>query len=188
MILLFALGNPFMLMRRLHRWFSFPMIVFVIAVTVTGIYLQAAEIIAAGGGSAEARPERSAPAASSVQADMAQALAIASQLKPNFPVQKVEISYRGDSPQAVISTNQRIGPSVTVDLASAEATYVERPPRNLRTIFILLHSGKYFGTVGLVLIMLASLVLLVLSVTGIWVYAEMWSRRRKLGKADWFWK
>lgn len=176
-----------MLMRRYHRWFSFPLIVFVIAVTVTGIYLQAVELIAEGG--PEPAPlERTAPDASEIAASIEQAMAIAAQEKVDFPVQKVEVSYRGESPQIVVSTNRRIGPSVTVDMASEEATYVERPPRNLRTIFILLHSGKYFGAFGLWVIMLAGLALLVLSVTGIYVYYDMWRRRRKAKKKGLFWK
>jgi uncharacterized iron-regulated membrane protein len=177
-----------MLMRRFHRWFGFPLIVFLIAVTVTGIYLQAAEIIAADGSSDQPRLERSAPDDAAIQTDVAQALAIARQARPDFPVQKVEVSYRGDAREAVVSTNQRIGPTVTVDLVSGTASYVERPPRNLRTVFILLHSGKYFGMAGLVIIMLAGVVLLVLSFTGIWVYADMWNRRRKAGRTAWFWK
>ncbi|WP_281270619.1 hypothetical protein [Aurantiacibacter xanthus] len=38
-----------MLMRRYHRWFSFPLILFIFAVTTTGIYLQVAELIAESG-------------------------------------------------------------------------------------------------------------------------------------------
>lgn len=177
-----------MLMRRYHRWFSFPLILFVVAVTATGLYLQWVEIAAEAGSTEAPAPQRTAPdSAGEVAAAIEQALLTAERQRPDFPVQKVEIAWRGDTGQAVVATNQRIGPSVTVDLATGEATYVERPPRTLRTIFILLHSGKYFGQAGLILIMLAGIALLVLSFTGLWVYLEMWRRRRKAGKRGLFW-
>lgn len=178
-----------MLMRRYHRWFSFPLILFVLAVTITGVYLQAVEIIAEAS-KPEAMPaQRTAPGdPAEIAAALEKALTFTEQAQPGFPVQKIELSWRGEVAQAVVSTNQRIGPSVTVDLASNEATYVAKPPRTLRTIFILLHSGKYYGLAGLALIMLAGISLMVLSVTGLWVYVEMWRRRRKADKHGFFWR
>jgi uncharacterized iron-regulated membrane protein len=182
-------SNDRMLMRRYHRWFSFPLILFVLAVTITGVYLQAVEIIAEAGKPEATPAQRTAPGdPAEITAALEQALTYTEQARPGFPIQKIELSWRGGVAQAVVSTNQRIGPSVTVDLGSNEATYVERPPRTLRTIFILLHSGKYYGQGGLVLIMLAGISLMVLSVTGLWVYVDMWRRRRKANKRGFFWR
>jgi uncharacterized iron-regulated membrane protein len=173
--------------RKIHRWTSFPLILFVFAVTITGIYLQWVEIVAATSSSSQAPLERTAPDSGEVSAAVTRAMQAAEEAQPGFPLQKIEISFRGDAPTTILSTNQRIGPSVTVDGLTGDTTYVERPPRNLRTIFILLHSGKFFGMTGLLLIMAASLVLLVLSVTGLLVYIDMYRRRNRVGKSNPFW-
>lgn len=177
-----------MLMRRYHRWVSFPLIIFLIIVTGTGIYLQAVEMLAHDSGSADRVLERSAPQSTDVASAVEQGIETALATQPDFPIQKVEISYRGESPQVVVATNQRIGPSVTVNMETGDATYVERPPRTVRTIFVLLHSGKYYGMTGLVVIMLAGLILMVLSFTGLWVYIDMYRRRAKANKKGFFWK
>ena len=43
------------------------------------------------------------------------------------------------------------------------------------------------GGIGLVLVMLSGIILLILSVTGLVVYYDMWTRRRKAGKKGLFW-
>ncbi len=176
------------MMRRYHRWVSFPLIIFLIAVIVTGLYLQAVEIQHAADGGPERPLERTAPERAEILAAVDSALETAKAERPDFPLQKIEISYKGGSWEAKALTNKRRGPSVTIDGKSGNVTYVEKPPRTVRTIFILLHSGKYYGMTGLIVIMLASIILLFLSVSGIWVYYDMWRRRRKAKKKGFFWK
>lgn len=175
-------------MRRYHRWISFPLIIFLLAVIGTGLYLQAVEIMHEAESGEQEPLARTAPDRAEIVAAVDRALEIAERDKADFPLQKVEISFTDDSYEAKALTNRRIGPSVTVDGATGETTYVERPPRTIRTIFILLHSGKYYGMTGLVIIMLASIVLMVLCITGLWVYIDMYRRRLKAGKKDLFWK
>lgn len=177
-----------MKMRQYHRWVSFPLIAFLIAVVGTGLYLQAVEIINEAGSQKVQSLTRTVPDRAAVVASLDRALQIVEREKADFPVQKVEISFDGQTYQAKALTNHRIGPSVIVDGATGKATYVERPPRNLRTIFVLLHSGKYYGMIGLVVVMLASIVLMVLCVTGLWVYIDMYRRRGKAGKNGLFWQ
>lgn len=176
------------MMRRYHRWISFPLILFLIMVTVTGLYLQVVETAGAAGGPSGASPRRSLPAREALLADIGRALDAAEQARPGFPAQKLEIGYGEKGAELKIATSQRIGPSVTVDLASGNAVYTERPPRNLRTVFVLLHSGKFFGIPGLVIILLAGLILLALSVTGLVLYLQMYLRRRVIGRPEPFWR
>lgn len=174
-------------MRRYHRWVSFPLIIFLLAVIGTGIYLQAVEIIHEAESGEQEPLERTAPDRSDIVTAVDQALEIAERDKADFPLQKVEISFDGQSYEAKALTNRRVGPSLSIDGASGETKFVERPPRTIRTIFILLHSGKYYGMTGLIIIMLASIVLMVLCVTGLWVYIDMYRRRRKANKTGLFW-
>lgn len=175
-------------MRLYHRWVSFPLIVFLLAVVGTGLYLQAVEIINEAAGGKQQPLARTAPERAEIVAAVDRALERVEQDKGDFPLQKIEISFDGETHEVKALTNRRIGPSVTVDGLTGATTYVERPPRNIRTVFILLHSGKYYGIAGLIIIMLASLALMILCVTGLWVYIDMYRRRVKGGKKGMFWR
>ncbi|MFK8018171.1 MAG: PepSY-associated TM helix domain-containing protein [Pseudomonadales bacterium] len=175
------------MMRKIHRWVSFPLIVFLLAVTVTGIYLQGEEIIA------KAKPAREVPTVSSLPTDqelkryLQEALVAARQKNPDFPAEKIEFAFIGNKAIAKFSTRLRFGPGLEVDLQTGDVTEQARPKRSLHTLFILLHTGKYYGMTGLIVIMLAGLVLLVLSVTGFFVYLDMYRRRSHSGKKNLFW-
>lgn len=176
------------MMRRYHRWISFPLIVFLLIVTATGLDLQVVELAAETGGKQEAALVRTAPDRQAILAAVDRSLAIAEARHGDFPLQKIELSFTPKGYQAKLSTNRRIGPSVTVASGEEEPVYVARPARTLRTVFVLLHSGKYLGVAGLTVILLAGIVLLALSVTGLVVYLDMYARRRKAGKGGFFWK
>jgi uncharacterized iron-regulated membrane protein len=177
-----------MLMRRYHRWASFPLIAFLLAVIGTGLYLQAVEIINETQVGEPKALARTAPERAEIVSAVDRALNIAERDHPGFPLQKIEISFEADGHTAKVLTNRRIGPSITVDGTSGQASYVERPPRTIRTVFVLLHSGKYYGLTGLIVIMVASIVLMILCVTGLWVYIDMYRRRRAARKKGLFWK
>jgi len=52
-----------------------------------------------------------------------------------------------------------------------------------------LHSGESFGTPGTTLFTLAGLALIFFAGSGLWLYFQMWSNRRKRRlKPGWFWK
>jgi len=177
------------MMRRYHRRISFPLILFLLLVTGTGLYLQIVEALGAvNEPTLRQAPARTLPEREALLAEIGRALDQAEQTRPGFPAQKLEVTYGARGAELKLATGQRIGPSVTVDLASGKATYVERPPRTLRTIFVLLHSGKYYGVLGLILILMAGVVLLVLSVTGLVLYLQMYLRRRGIGRPEMFWR
>ncbi len=175
-------------MRHYHRWLSFPLVILLFLVTATGLYLQVAELIEASG------PERPRPTRSSLPdpdrlaADLRIALARAAAAKPGFPAQKIELSYAGGKAVARLATSARIGPSIEVDLQTGATRHEARPQRSLRTLFMLWHSGKYFGAPGLVAILAAGLILMILTVTGLTVYLQMYRRRRQLGRTGLFWR
>ena len=65
----------------------------------------------------------------------------------------------------------------------------ESGPRAWTGFFHHLHSGEEFGTIGTVISILSGFGLLFFSISGIWVYAQMWLNRRERGARDrWFWK
>jgi len=51
-----------------------------------------------------------------------------------------------------------------------------------------LHSGESFGPVGTAISILSGLALMFFSVSGIWLYVQMWRNRRNRSlKPGWFW-
>jgi uncharacterized iron-regulated membrane protein len=61
------------------------------------------------------------------------------------------------------------------------------PERKLVGLLHHLHSGEFFGPVGVILSLLSGLAMIFFSFSGLWIYYQMFVRRRKLGKAELFW-
>ena len=116
------------------------------------------------------------------------ALAAAREEKPDFSTQNLTLDFSGGLQGVALNgPSGRQAARISYDPASGTATYTLPPPSSIRGVVIGLHTGKIGGTVGLVLVMLAGIILSVLSVTGFIVYFDMWTRRRKAGKIGLFW-
>ncbi len=61
------------------------------------------------------------------------------------------------------------------------------PPHDLYHLIIDLHSGNYFGPVGKVVSALMGAALLFFSVSGLWMYIDMFRRRKRMGRSGIFW-
>jgi uncharacterized iron-regulated membrane protein len=61
------------------------------------------------------------------------------------------------------------------------------PKRKLVGLMHHLHSGEYFGPVGVIISLLSGLAMIFFSFSGLWMYYQMFVRRRKLSKPELFW-
>jgi uncharacterized iron-regulated membrane protein len=61
------------------------------------------------------------------------------------------------------------------------------PKRKLVGLMHHLHSGEFFGPVGVVISLLSGFAMIFFSFSGLWLYFQMFVRRRRLGKPDMFW-
>ena len=181
-------------MRKLHRWVSLPAFIFLLVVAVTGVILQCTSFF----GEDEAERERlaaikstqmaSAPVAG-VQEQVDRALAAArAGVGIDVPVDALEMQLK-DSPRKIVVWTAAGGGAkkdeplkITVN---AETGLVIRTESGERESFILrLHTGEVFGDGGVVLGMVWGTALLVLTLTGGWMYLRMWrARRRSLNAA-----
>ncbi len=175
------------MMRQYHRWLSFPLILFLFIVTVTGVVLQGEEVA----GMAETRPPIASvsalPGDAEIAAQVQTALAKARAANPDLAAQRLELDYSRGQAKARLAVQPRGGASVEVDLKTGATKAIAAPPPNLHVMMIQLHTGRMLGPVGLGIMMLVSLVFLILTITGFMVYLDMWKRRRKAGKAGLFW-
>ncbi len=61
--------------------------------------------------------------------------------------------------------------------------------RSMVGLFHHLHSGESFGAVGTIISVLSGFALIFFSISGIWLYVQMWANRSKRGlKGGMFWK
>ncbi len=175
------------MMRKIHRWVSLPLIIFLALVTVTGVVLQGQEM----GEVFETKPEPPKTSALPNDAELGvqvqKALAAARAAKPDFAAQRLDLDYSRGGAKAHFGVSPRGGPSVEVDLKSGEIKVELNPKPNLHVLMIQLHTGKYFGPIGLIIIMIVSIIFLILTVTGFMVYLNMWKRRKAAGKTGLFW-
>ena len=54
-------------------------------------------------------------------------------------------------------------------------------------MIIELHSGNYFGPFGKVISVLMGAVMLFFSISGMWMYIDMFRKRKKIGRSGLFW-
>jgi uncharacterized iron-regulated membrane protein len=176
------------MLRQIHRWISFPLIIFLFLVTATGVVLQFQELGELG------EQERPKPTASALPEDalllaqVQEALVAARAAKADFPAQRLDLDFSDGDAKARFGVSPRGGPSIEIDLKSGQANLEMKPTPNLHVQMIQLHTGKMFGPFGLVVMGLVSLIFLVLTVTGFIVYFNMWQRRKAAGKRGLFWK
>ena len=88
-----------------------------------------------------------------------------------------------DGPQLEAVTHPA-APASAQDVKPAK--HAKRPP-DLQHLIIELHSGNYFGPFGKVISVLMGAVLLFFSISGMWMYIDMFRKRKKIGRSGLFW-
>ncbi len=179
--------------RQLHRWVGFPAAVFLLFAATTGTLVAGTEFF----GEDEALRERTrdlvspvtvASPAAALGDPLARAVAAAAQRSAGAPIDKVEMQLKGDQPTVTLFTGKPNGgedrklvfDARTGTLLHDEA-YADKP------FLYRLHSGEAFGDGGLVLAMLWGLALIVLSITGFYIYFTMRGTRERSGVRRVFW-
>lgn len=178
------------MLRQLHRWTSLPLILFLMLVLGTGVVLQFEELGKLGG--ADRSPPASASTAmlsdEAIVAQLNDALAKARQAQPDFKPTRIELNIAEGRQSTRFAKQPRGGPFVEVDHAKGSVKAEMKPPMSLHVILIRLHTGSMAGAAGVWIMLLASLVLMFLAVSGVWLYWQMWRNRVKAGRGGLFWK
>jgi len=169
-------------MRKWHRWIGLGAVVFLLLVGITGVILQFQQFF----GSDEAAREQLASMTSAypVSSDLtgfaprlAKAQASVSASAGDANVDNVELQLKGAHPTFVFHTSGKINRKYVVN---ADTAAIEKSDDDERESFILrLHTGEVFGDGGVALGMFWGTALVVLSVTGIYLYLQMYKARAK---------
>lgn len=178
-------------MRTWHRWISIVAVPFLLSVGITGVILQFQQFF----GEDEATKERlaSLTSAYSVSSDLgdftpklakAQASVVAQ--TGDAKLDNVELQLKGEHPTFVFHTSGKANRKYIVN---ADTGAIEMSDDDERESFLLrLHTGEVFGDGGVVLGMFWGTALLVLSVTGLFLYWQMYrARAQRHGWKKVFW-
>lgn len=179
-------------MRQYHRWVSILAAIFLLIVSVTGVILQVQKLT---GDDADAADHAVAPAVAGglttamspteYAALLGRTLDAVRARAPNSPVTSVSLKMDGGSIQGVAALPGNPPRQLVVDARSGRVLSDER--RDPDSLIMRIHSGAILGDPGVVLGILWGSALVILSVTGGWVYFDMYRRRRKAAKRGLFW-
>ena len=89
-----------------------------------------------------------------------------------------------DGPQQQAGATHVAAPASTQNAKPAKHA---KRPRDLQHLIIELHSGNYFGPFGKVISVLMGAVMLFFSISGMWMYIDMFRKRKKIGRSGLFW-
>ena len=175
-------------MRKYHRWISLVAALFLVVVGITGVVLQVQRLT--GG---EEEQEREREAATEVEAGsgvdpsalLSRTLAAAQQRAPGQAFASIELLPAGDEPRGVVILAGDHARRIVVDARDGDV--VEDKPYEAESLILRVHSGAILGEPGVFLGILWGLGLVGLSLTGIWVYLDLYQRRRKSGNGGLFW-
>lgn len=177
-------------MRNIHRWLAPVPALFMIFIAATGIGLQLDLLLSGNSppGSEPAPSPASSPSQAVTPEQMHRMLDVlvraAAAESPSLALNRVQLDFAGPRPQASVG---RPPDSVKFDLSSGDR--IIEPPRPVDLHFILqdLHAGYAFGMPGRLLSLALGVVLLILGVSGLWVYVDMYRRRSRNGRRSLFW-
>ena len=177
-------------MRKIHRWIAIVAVVFLVVVASTGVLLQAQKFT----GADEDDPDN-APSSTALSTTTAptlytgiveRALAVAKARAPGVPIVSVTVKMGENQPTVLIRLPGAPGRQITVDGRSGKLLADE--PFEPETLLKRIHDGSILGDPGVVMGVLWGLALVVLTITGFWVYLDLYRRRARVqGKGKLFW-
>lgn len=178
------------MLRKLHRWTSFPLIVVLVLLIGTGVVLQFEEVGGLAGGEAPAAgPSPRADVDSDKStAQLTDALARLRSAQPDFRPARIELSLAPGRETTRFAMQPRGGPALEIDHASGTVKADMNPATPLHVTMIRLHTGSAFGAAGIIAMLVGSFILLFLSISGIVLYWQMWRNRVSRGRREMFWK
>jgi uncharacterized iron-regulated membrane protein len=176
-------------MRKIHRWFALAAVLFLVIVAATGIILQVQKLTGADANDPDNIRVSSAyttvtdPVVYAAMFD--RALVVARARAPHTPIATITFQS-GDLPKVLVRLPGEPGRQITVDGSSGKVLADEE--FEPETLMQRIHDGSILGDSGVVMGVLWGSALVLLTITGFWVYFDMYRRRLRVhGKGKLFW-
>lgn len=168
--------------RRWHRWIGFPAAVFLIWAGATGIIVAFTEFFGEDEALREATRHLVSPVTTSSapnvwQEPLARAVTTVAGASNNAPIDKIELQFKGDAPTITIFTGKPAGGEDRKFVVNAKTGALVKTEDYADKPFVWrLHSGEAFGDGGLVVAMFWGLALVLMSISGLFIF---WRMRRR---------
>ncbi len=171
--------------RQWHRWIGVTAGLLLLFASTTGVLVAFTEFFGEEEQIREATRDLVSPMTVDApeevwQVPMLRALAAVNARAPGAHVDKVTVEFKGDAPRILVFTGKPTGGEdrkFVIDAPSGRVVSVEAYAD--KPFLYRLHSGEAFGDGGLVVAMFWGLALLLMSLSGLWIY---WSMRRAAGE------
>lgn len=193
--------------RRLHRWTAVVFAVVIVWLTVTGMLMAVSDIGAAWAEWKSPRDQRpmnpdksdySTPIKDAEIPGMAHATLVAFDRDyPGVPMRVLRLRYFAGYAQGAVVTGEEHPVQHVFNTKTGSEMGVTEPGYPITNFPFgwqwhqtvkKLHRGDYFGLTGNWIEWLGGVALLYFSVSGLWMYWEMWRKRAKSGRTDLVWK
>lgn len=172
-------------MRKWHRLVSLPAFVFLLVVSISGLVLQVQSFFNDDEEKSEQLKSQNSKIFLKSSMDYSSKLEAAQKVLlskiGNVDIKKIEVELRQTPPIFSFYVDQT-HPKV-FQINSETGQILSEKDDNADNFWIKLHSGEIFGDAGRSTGIFSGLALLFLTLSGFWVYVQMFRRRPKVGPA-----
>jgi len=171
-------------MRQWHRWIGICCAVFLLVIGGTGVAIQVLDL-------AQAKSKPEAPALAPGSPAPVAAGNVVATAAPSADKDADEGEGEGHRHHKHHDTVAAAGDSAQPDAQATSAPKPKKPQSPLRqwSHWIKdLHSGVLLGPIGIFVSIVSGLALVFFAGSGMWMYWQMFTRRKAAGRASFFWK
>lgn len=188
------------MLRKYHRWISISVAAIMLVIAITGIFLQIESMLNASGGPPDNPPVNATGVAGAegktVLTDeqlaqlFATVLANVRKQAPTASIDFVQLRLMGGAPEVEVMAASPQPHRLRFDAMTGAPIVSDASSErmDLHRLLMEIHNGEIIGLPGIWLSILSGVALVLLCVSGILVYYNVYRRRVQSGRHGFFWK
>lgn len=170
-------------MRKWHRWLSVPALIFLIIVSISGLVLQVQGFLNEDEEQREQLDNQKSKILLSSAMNYSETLETAQKIilrkAGDIKIKKIEMEFRQEPSTVSVYTDEESPRIFQINTKTGQI--ISEKLDNSNKFWIKLHSGELYGDFGRSTGIFSGLALLFFSISGFWIYFQMFKRRPKQG-------
>lgn len=170
-------------MRKWHRWLSVPALIFLITISISGLVLQVQGFLNEDEERNEQLDHKKSKiflsSALNYSGNLEAAQKIILSKTGDVQIKKIELDFRQEPSIVSVYTDEKDPRIFQVNTKTGQI--ISEKPDDSSNFWIKLHSGELYGDFGRSTGIFSGLSLLFFSISGFWIYFQMFKRRTKQG-------